>query len=226
MWNKRSRGCIGNRAAAKALLSQWASLERKLLLFAPTTVFPPRCLKHKLLDSTSSRPVSKGRCSRCGKRGKSVYEVGACEASEHTKLQRFTGGGKKRERQRGKKQPPGLHSTSHTIIKSNGVRASASELLLVQFLAVVRASTSHVRSGQEGSFPVHTFSKEPSHTNAYTYIYIYFFLHTRQIILLMSHFHFHFPSYSKDNETHSSVLRRLWQAQGRLVTGDLKKKKN
>lgn len=43
--------------------------------------------------------------------------------------------GKKRERQRGKKkQPPGMHSTSHTIIKSNGVRASASELLLVQFL--------------------------------------------------------------------------------------------
>lgn len=162
-------------AAAKALLSQWASPERKLLLFAPTTVFPPRCLKHKLLDSTSSRPVSKGRCSRCGKLGKSVYEVGACEASEHTKLQRFTGGGKKRERQRGKKQPPGMHSTSHTIIKSNGVRASASELLLVQFLAESCAHPHPTYAAAKKAVFQCTHFPKNHHTQMHIHIYTYIF---------------------------------------------------
>lgn len=44
------------------------------------------------------------------------------------------------------------------------------------------------------------------------------FLHMLQIILLMSSFHFRQVYYSKDNETHSSVARRLGKLKFRGVS--------
>lgn len=104
-------------------------MDQKLLLFALAAFFfsilshplySPGYIKHKLLDSASSRLVSKGRRSRFGKLGKSLYEAGVSEAGEEGSLRAHQittlhrrDGKKTHSHTHTHARPPGMHSTSH-----------------------------------------------------------------------------------------------------------------
>lgn len=92
---------IKDQGAASAMARQLKTLlsqpprNGNFCSLASTTVFPSSCLKHKLLDSASSRTVSKGHCSRCGEPGKSVHEFGSLQSLGAHKITTLHGRRKK-----------------------------------------------------------------------------------------------------------------------------------
>lgn len=125
-----------------------------------------------------------------------VVEVALGKQHEYTKLQLF----------KKKKKKTLLQCTQHhRMVKSNSLRVSMSELFSIHSASFV-CVTSHLYGTHEGSFPIRTFFRKAK------------FLHILQVIPLMSSFHFRSVYYSKDNETHSSVSRRLGKLKLRGVS--------
>lgn len=149
----------------KTLLSQ-TRWKGNFCSFAPTTVFP---LNTNCLRAQVRAPSRRVTVVTAGILGNQSTSVGACEASEHTKLQHFHGRRKKKIEMKEEKKKPLLECTqlhTHTIIKSNGVRAFARKLLLLQFLpeSHPRPHPRNIAANKAGFQSSH-FPKEPSHTD-------------------------------------------------------------
>lgn len=90
-------------------------------------------------------------------------------------------------------------------MQSNSVKSIHEWIGLTYFSGFV-CITSHIYCTHEGSFPMYTFFRKKD------------ILRILQILLQMRSFHFHSVYYSKDNEAHSSVWRRLGKLELRGVS--------